>query len=321
MKKIRLKKKIKRLLILALVIILIGVFGINKAIKSFKQKQYEKTYEYKLINNGYNKNDAIKIIKEYKDKEIEYILERHNESVYLDLLNEKYFIYDNFYRYIDYYHNGKNINLTNAIAIVNTNRDRDYYTEPLDADTSKNELVLVNKYYKLKSDYVPKDLVSIPLTYSYGESGSKQVTKDTYEAFIKMWNASHENGFYLMVSSAYRSYESQEETFNTYKKQKGEEYALEIAALPGYSEHQTGYALDIFEKGVVKDEFENTESYKWLQENAYLYGFIERYPKNSENITGYTFESWHYRYVGEKVAKYIHDNNITFDEYYAYFIK
>ena len=68
------------------------------------------------------------------------------------------------------------------------------------------------------------------------------------------------------------------------------------------------------------NEFENTEEFKWLQNNAYKYGFILRYPKGKENITGYEYESWHYRYVGEEVAEEIHNLDITFDEYYAYYL-
>ena len=69
------------------------------------------------------------------------------------------------------------------------------------------------------------------------------------------------------------------------------------------------------------DDFEETKEYKWLIKNAYKYGFILRYPKDKEDITGYNYESWHYRYVGVEAAKIIHEENITFDEYYAYYVE
>ena len=89
----------------------------------------------------------------------------------------------------------------------------------------------------------------------------------------------------------------------------------------GYSEHQTGLALDIVTYGASMDTFENTDEFKWLSDNAYKYGFILRYPKGKEKLTGYSYESWHYRYVGKDVAKKIHDLDITYDEYYAYYIE
>ena len=107
--------------------------------------------------------------------------------------------------------------------------------------------MLVNKYYYLSENYVPDDLITISTQYAWGENGSQKVNKDTYDAFIKMWNESYSNGFYLMVSSSYRAYSKQKSVYDDYKKQYGEDYADEIAAHPGFSEHQTGYSIDIFE--------------------------------------------------------------------------
>ena len=89
-------------------------------------------------------------------------------------------------------------------------------------------------------------------------------------------------------------------------------------AKAGFSEHQTGMSIDI--ASADTDVFLESDEYDWLMENAYLYGFILRYPKSKEEITGYKCEAWHYRYVGKKIAKYIHDNNITYDEYYIEFL-
>ena len=125
-----------------------------------------------------------------------------------------------------------------------------------------------------------------------------------------------------MVSSSYRTYEKQELVYNDYKNSRGTEYADSIAARPGYSEHQTGYTLDIFEKTNSNQKtFHESTTYLWLKDNAHNYGFILRYPEDKEDITGYSFESWHYRYVGKDIATYIYQNNITFDEYYAYYLK
>ncbi len=321
MKKIRLKKKVKKFLIIIAISIIILIFGINKINSYIKEKNYEKTYEYKLINFGYKKEDAIKLDKKFKDKEKDYILDNKISDIYLELIKDDYFIYDNFYNYIDYFKNNKDKSIRDIIEIVNVHRDKEYYSTDYKTDTSKGELMLVNKYYKLDKEYVPDNLVTVSLSYSWGELGSQKVTKDTYDAFIKLWEASHENGYFLMVSSSYRDYANQEKVYEQYKKSNGEEYADKIAARPGHSEHQTGLSLDIFEKGTSQSTFEETESYNWLKENAHKYGFIERYSKDKINITGYKFESWHFRYVGVESATYIYEHNITFDEYYELFVK
>lgn len=321
MKKLKFKKSAKKFILISIVILVFLSIGIYSGLNIYKQKQYEKTIEYKLISLGYTKENANTIEKKYKDKEITYILENKQNDLYLNILNEKYFIYDNFYKYIDYYKKNSTLELSRIIEIINTNCDKDYYSETYDTDITKKELMLVNKYYHLNKDYIPENLVTISTTYAWGIYGSQKVTKDTYDAFLKMWNASHDNGFYLMVSSSYRDYNQQESVYNTYKTKQGEKYADKIAARPGYSEHQTGYSLDIFEKGYTQKTFQDSDSYKWLQDNAYKYGFIERYPLDKVSITGYEFESWHYRYVGIEAATYIYNNHITFDEYYAYFVK
>lgn len=151
--------------------------------------------------------------------------------------------------------------------------------------------------------------------------GSQKTRKVVYDAFLEMWeSANDETGIWLMVNSSYRDYASQKEVYDNYaSSKKSEKYADSIAARPGHSEHETGLALDIFTKtSSNKNTFKDTDAFVWLKENSYKYGFILRYPSDKVDITGYDFESWHYRYVGKDIAQYIYDNNITFDEYYAY---
>ena len=156
--------------------------------------------------------------------------------------------------------------------------------------------------------------------YYYGDSQS--VRQEVYDAFIDMWNAANEEGIYLIVNSSYRTYADQDEVYNSYKDSYGEKEADAVAARAGYSEHQTGLAIDVFSKdNTSRATFKESLAYSWLEANAYKYGFILRYPEGKENITGYGAESWHYRYVGKDVAEYIYENDITFDEYYAYFIE
>jgi len=127
-------------------------------------------------------------------------------------------------------------------------------------------------------------------------------------------------GLNIKAISTYRSYNTQQDLYNRYVKKDGEEEADTYSARPGHSEHQTGLAIDAYNITHSYLNFDQTNEYAWLKNNAHQYGFIIRYPEGKEYITGYMYEPWHFRYVGEEIASYIYYNNITFDEYYAKFI-
>ena len=321
MTKLKLKKKAKNLLIMIILAFIILFAGIIKGIDFYKQKQYEKTYEYKLINVGYSKEDANILEKKLTNNDLEYLLTIEENSDIISLVNDKYFIQTNFQKYLDFSKSNRDYNMRKVVEYVNIGRYNDFYENTSPTDIKKEELMLVNKYHYLKEDYIPIDLVTISQSYSWGEKGSQKCTKVTYDAFLELWNAANQEGYYLMVNSSYRDFAKQTSIFEDYKNRYGTEYAENYAAHPGYSEHQTGYALDIVDKNYTsKDSFTNSPSFNWLKDNAYKYGFILRYPSDKEDVTGTNFESWHYRYVGNEVAKYIYENNITFDEYYAYYL-
>ncbi len=125
-------------------------------------------------------------------------------------------------------------------------------------------------------------------------------------------------GYDIEVDSGYRSYEYQQKIFDNLYNEKGEE-AYKFVALPGTSEHQTGLAFDycLFINGVYTDDINDyQEETKWIHNNCYKYGFILRYPKGKEDITGYNYEPWHLRYVGNEISKIIFEKNITLEEYY-----
>ena len=221
-------------------------------------------------------------------------------------------------RYIDY--KNKNLDLdNNSIVIrVNLGLDKPFYTDTHISTCLNKDYILVNKYIYLPEDYVPNDLVDVSTKYSrYG----MKLVKGAYLSFQKMYEAAKKDGYTIRIMSSYRSYQYQVNLYNNYKEKDGESIADTYSARPGYSEHQTGLCIDIDDGIINYDSFEKSRSYIWMKNNSYKYGFIERYPKDKEDITGYKYESWHYRYVGEKIAKYIHENNITFDEYYIMFIE
>ena len=193
---------------------------------------------------------------------------------------------------------------------------KDYYE---DANTIKDFSItmLVNKYNGLDKDFIPDNLISIDKEYAI--DSKQKGNKEMIENFIKMSDdCKTETGFKIIVRSGYRDYKSQEDTYNLYLKTYGLKYAESYAAHPGFSEHQTGLAVDI--KAQSSNTFAGTKESKWLLENAYKYGFILRYPDDLTDITGYKYESWHYRYVGIEIAKDIKDKKMSYDEYYIRYL-
>lgn len=316
------RKKLKKSVYYVLIIIIFIVIGSIYGNVKYKEYKYKQTYEYKLISTGYTREEVSEILKNFKEDDYEFFLENEVNKNYIKLTKEKYYLSKNFYKYIDYMNNNKKLDLSTVVRNINIHLDNKFYSTNYKTDISKDNLMLVNKYYLLDESYNPDDLVTISRDYSWGDLGSQVTRKITYDAFLELWQDAKDNGYYLMISSSYRTYNEQKIVYDNYKKKRGEKYADSIAARPGSSEHQTGLTLDIFSKeNSNKNTFGDTEVSKWLMNNAYKYGFILRYPEDKVNVTGYNYESWHYRYVGKEAAKYIYDNNITFEEYYAYYVE
>ena len=305
--------KIKPIVTLLFIVAFI-TFSIIFAVRTIN---YHKTHEYKLLKLGYSKEDVAELLK-MKDKTKDYLVSiEYNKNV-IPLMTEKYFLEKNLKKYIKYLkENGRD--LADTIAVINVGADHEWYTNTKKTDLSKNELMLTNKFYSLDNTYNSDNMVKVSKLYSYGDN--QMLTKETYDAFIKMFKAAKNEELTLIVNSSFRSYEEQEEVYNEYLDSRGEEAANKIAAKAGFSEHQTGMAIDIQTYGSNAKTFEEFDEFKWLQDNAHKYGFILRYPKDKEYLTGYEYESWHYRYVGIEAATYIYENDITFDEYYAYFVE
>lgn len=186
-----------------------------------------------------------------------------------------------------------------------------------------NYLMLVNKNNGLRYDYTPENLVKVKTK----TGGDKLIylEKETYENIKKLLKDMNKLfATEIVIDSGYRPYLYQENLMKELLIEKGED-AYKSLAKPGYSEHQTGLAVDIgfYRDGVYDDNFNvlnYQEEFKWLQDNAYKYGFIVRYPKGKEDITGYIYEPWHLRYLGT-VAEFLYKYNLTLEEYYFWFMK
>lgn len=301
-----------------------NVININKVNKKTLKRYSYITNLNELINNkNYNKNNLSKYLDIWSsDKDINTIISIVNNDIkypysekLVTIINDKYFVLKNIDRYMSYETDDTSKTVTN----VNCNLDKEFYKDEVSTDTSDNTLMIVNKYYKLDENYHYGELVTIDKNYSV--NSNDKLEKKTYEAFKELVDAAEEENLHIRAKSAYRSYETQKNLYNSYKKANGLEWAEKWSAHPGNSEHQTGLALDVCSKDTYTiQKFESTKEFIWMKDNSYKYGFILRYPKGKEYITGYNYESWHYRYVGKDVAKYIHDNDITFEEYWAYFV-
>lgn len=326
---IRKNATIKKIAI-GIILVAFIIFGILFIIKI-------NSTHHKLGKIGYNKEEVEIILKSLEKRDIENTLEDEYNPHLASVLKENYFIYSNLHEYLDFaekYDEYKNKTsdlkntsdeekYKNIISIVNVEAHKDWYSDIKDSNLSKGSLILVNKFNQIPEDYVAGELVDVRNWYSYGD---QRVIQEVYDHFLEMWNDANREGVKLIISSAHRDYSLQNKVYNDYKRARGEKYADSIAARPGHSEHQTGLAIDIttdesYNKTEDGNAFENTQAFKWLKDNAHKYGFILRYPKNKTYLTGYSYESWHYRYVGVDAATKMYELDITFDEYYAFFEK
>lgn len=185
----------------------------------------------------------------------------------------------------------------------------------------QNTLSLVNKLFGLPANYIPEDLVRPNVPFSFGEQKLEKslMRAEAAAALEKMFVAAKQEGIELAAVSGYRSFGRQDILFNAEIARVGKEKALEAVAMPGSSEHQTGLTMDISSKSNqfnLNEQFGSLAEGIWLAENAHKYGFILRYPKGKEGITGYMYEPWHFRYVGKKAAEEIYRNKWTLEEYF-----
>ena len=184
--------------------------------------------------------------------------------------------------------------------------------------------ILVNKENKLDKDYIPNNLVTtdenINNFHNYLDPTLKpMIDSFAYKQFLLMQKDAKKAGFNILIDSGYRSYKYQQDIWNDSITKIGLEETKRVVAPPGASEHQTGLSFDVgyIINGVYTDDVDEfQEESKWLFNNSYKYGFILRYPKGEEDITGYKYEPWHYRFVGITLAKELYERDITLEEYY-----
>lgn len=167
-----------------------------------------------------------------------------------------------------------------------------------DGITYIDGILIANKTYSLPSDYNPG------------------LDPNVLEKANQMFETAKNQGLNISITSGFRSYNTQETLYNNYVSRDGKQAADTYSARPGHSEHQTGLAFDVNQ---INSSFDNTNEAIWLKNNCYKFGFILRYPQDKSNETGYNYESWHYRYVGENLASKLYNNGdwITLESYFG----
>lgn len=189
--------------------------------------------------------------------------------------------------------------------------------EYLEGILNNQYFVLINRDNRLDKSYVPSNLKKSEAKFlEYVQDNNLESA--TSAAAKKMFDAAAQDGISLIGVSGYRSYSLQKKLYEARVREKGEEKTRAYTAEPGASEHQSGLAIDILcnEYQTLDEGFENTDAFTWLTENCYKYGFILRYLKGKEDITGYNYEPWHFRYIGnEEIAEDIMNRGLTFEEY------
>lgn len=195
-------------------------------------------------------------------------------------------------------------------------------TPSYDTTSPESITVIANKKHSL-GDYAPTDLVEVSHA---GSSGTQYMREEAAQALEQLLSAADQEGITLYAQSGYRSYSTQESLYNSYAARDGYAAADTYSSRAGYSDHQTGLAMDIMGENTRMnasdrsdcpiEQCEGSPASLWLEEHAADYGFILRFPEGKEDITGYVYEWWHYRYVGIDLAKEIKASNLTMEEFF-----
>lgn len=311
-RKKRFFKFIQLLLTLVFIILVIYLITLGKD-HIFKDKK-EDNNNQEEIKNEHKEENKKPVVEEKYTKEEKEKLEK------IDYINEKinYFKWDNIDRYIAYKEKNKDLSNEKVVLYVNIGIDNEFYTNTNTSPKQHTNEVLVNKYYYVGENYVPENLTAINSKY---QSGGKKLTKEAADAFNELAKDAKEAGYTIRAVSTYRSFSYQKTLYNNYASKDGTTKADTYSARAGYSEHQTGLAVDVDNAKISYTKFGQTDEFNWMKENAHKYGYILRYTKENEFITGYKNEPWHYRYVGIEIATKMKQENIpSYEEYYFMYL-
>ena len=192
------KLRVRKQFIVFVIVVILLIIGIRFGIKKYEEYKYHQTYEYKLLQKEYNIDEVNVILNKLNEERVNEILNRDYIPSLTNFLNEKYFIYKNLDRYLEYYKKNPKDSYKDIVAIVNVNRDRNYYEEPIPTDTSLDTLMLVNKYYHLDEDYEPDNLEEVSSSYAYE---GNILRSDVYEIFKNIKRGKKENPPFIIMKT------------------------------------------------------------------------------------------------------------------------
>lgn len=271
-----------------------------------------------LIEKGYTKEELSTFFSSFQEDTIYSLTTFEYNDQILSYLNVPYFKEEDLVRYVSYQNDHEEESIENIITYVNVGIDQDFYTNviPVSKENADSLTVLVNKYHQLPDDFVPQNLKQLDSQYLKWD-GYLPMVEEARKAFMKMSDDARKEGLYILASSTYRSISTQKIIYNNYVKEDGVAKVDTYSARAGYSEHHTGLAVDYATKEKEYNKIEGTKEDAWVRKNAHKYGFILRYPKGKEFITGYKYEPWHLRYLGTQLATTLYEKNLTYEEYLA----
>ena len=283
--------------------------GLNEG-KDISKEDY--VFKEDLLALGYSINDIKVIQNKLNETDVKkYLLSVKYDNL-ISFISSPYFNVAHIERYEEYYKKNESYSFEEIVMYTEIGLDKEFYTGITTITNYNDTSALVNKYNQLPKDVKYDDIVTIEKPYS--SDGKRQTRKVAYDAFKQMADDAAKDGIKIWVVSGFRTWDQQTSLFNNSEKKNGLNHALIYSAKPGHSEHQLGLALDLNTTDENK-HFENSKEYEWLKQNSYKYGFIERYKKDKEFITGYAFEPWHYRYLGVDIATKLFEENITYEEF------
>ena len=267
-----------------------------------------------LIDKGYSNQNISIILAHGNNDDVTEFAKKEKVKYLEEFYSVNYAKLKYYDRYVEYSRETGEDEET-SVLFVNLGMDKEAYVEPNIVDEFSIDM-LINKYNKVPENFEPEKLIVIDSKYCNDDV--QMGAEVAVLAFKKMYRAAAQEGLSLVINSGYRSYEMQEELCDTYRNLYGNNYVKKYVSSPGFSEHHTGLAFDI--GSTSSNVFAESNEYQWMLKNAHKYGFIQRFTKRGENITGFRSEPWHYRYVGEEIATYIYEHGITFEQYYVEFL-
>ena len=321
------KRKKKKLALIRLslitMILIVFIFYLTFTLKSHSIKTSAQTIEYIQNNHIIDNLEAKEIPTPFSQEQREYLASFNIPSETLELLTTSpKFNIDNMPIYSKILTAGGNYSVNYALNYaLYPNVKTNFYQDIVQVQHPDSNLVLVNKNYRLPSNYTPDDLVylDVPLYRDEKNNEANYLRKEAANALEKLFNtAMNEEGYELIARSGFRTYQTQVNLYNNYVATRGQQYADSYSARSGHSEHQTGLTIDITAQSVnagLSETFGQSKEGAWVAKNAHRFGFIIRYPQGRTSETGYEYEPWHLRYVGVEAATEIYQNDLILEDY------